>query len=179
MAESLKQIGCQYCIIGHSEVQTEYHESIDTIAKEATTLLDHGIIPIICVGETAQDYEIDRGVQAIEEQLCPVFSAISKKERNGYQLAVAYEPLWTISSGSIPTPEYLKQQITLIQQLAAQIVPQYTCSILYGGSVDEVTIGAFNHFAESRWRLNWKSKYGFSNASKNSIIIINVIKVTN
>jgi len=148
LAESLKQIGCAYSIIGHSEVKTEHHETIPTIAQKAIELLNHGITPIICTGETAKDYEIDRGAQVIEEQLTPIFNAISKKERNGYQFAVAYEPLWAINGGNIPTPEYLKRQISLIRQLAAQITPQYTSTVLYGGGVDEVTIGAFNNFPD-------------------------------
>ena len=134
LAESLKQIGCNYGIVGHPEVRAEHHETNDTIAKKAIMLLTHGIIPIICIGETAKDYEIERGIQAIEEQLEPLFNTIAQKERNGYHLAIAYEPLWAIGSAGMPKSEYVRQQVALIRQLAAEIIPQYTCTILYGGA---------------------------------------------
>lgn len=166
LAESLKQIGCAYSIIGHSEVKAEHHETIATIAQKAIELLNHGITPIICTGETTKDYETDRGTQALEEQLTPIFNAISKKERNGYQFSIAYEPLWAIGSGNIPAPAYLKQQIMVIRQLAAQIAPQYNCMVLYGGGVDEVTIGTFNKFPDLDGVLIGKASTDFQTLQK-------------
>jgi triosephosphate isomerase len=165
LAKSLHEAGCTSIIVGHSEVKAATGESLEVTTQKAIAALDYGMIPIICVGETAKDYEIDRGIQAIEEQLTYIFNTIAKKERNGYQLAIAYEPLWSIGS-SMPTHEYLKQQIMLIRQLAAQIIPHYACTILYGGGIDEVTIGAVNNFPDLDGIVIGKASTDFATLQK-------------
>ena len=142
LATSLKEIGCTYCIIGHSEVLKEYKETHETIAKKAELLLELGIIPIICVGESAQEYEQELGVQIIEQQLAPILKTI-KSQATRKSIGVAYEPLWVIGTDSIPPAAYLISQLETIKRLCSNYIPDTKALLLYGGNVNEWTIKPF------------------------------------
>lgn len=145
LSTSLKEIGCTYCIIGHSEVRQEYHETPAQIAAKACLLLDNGITPIICIGETAHDYDLNRGAQAIEQQLTPILTAIKKENHALKTIAIGYEPLWAIGTSIVPKSSYLAQQLEAIKRLCNQHLPDYQALLLYGGSIDETNALTFKN----------------------------------
>ena len=139
LASSLKEIGCSYCIIGHAEIRKEFQQALGTIAQKAQLLLEQGITPIICIGESAQEFDIGIGVQAIEQQLGPVLQTL-KHLAAQKTIAIAYEPTWVIGSGAVPPAAYLASQLETIKRLCSQHIPDAKTLLLYGGGVDEFTI---------------------------------------
>lgn len=145
LAASLKEIGCSYCIIGHSEVRKECQETTATIGAKAIQLLNHGIIPIICVGESAKEYDINIGIQAIEQQLEPILISIKTQKPSLKGIAIGYEPVWAIGDGSTPSTEYLTKQLELIKRLCTQHLPEYQALLFYGGGVNDINILKFKN----------------------------------
>ncbi len=142
LAASLAQIGCAYTIIGHSETKNECPENNDAIATKALLLLMNSITPIICIGETEQDYEQQRGIAVLEDQLISPLTAIAKNQL-GNRIIIGYEPLWAIGNNQIPPQEYLITCLETIKRLCASYAPHYSSLVLYGGSVDETNIRFF------------------------------------
>lgn len=134
-AESLAQLGCRFCIIGHSERRQFYGETSQEIAHKIEQLAAVGITPLLCVGETREQYDRHETLQVVTQQMKDAL----KKCPHGLQhtaLCVAYEPVWAIGTGAVASVSHIEgviKQLTLvIQELAlpCQVL------ILYGGSVD-------------------------------------------
>jgi triosephosphate isomerase len=145
LATSLKEIGCTYCIIGHSEVRKEYQETTPTIAQKALRLLEQSIIPIICIGESAKEYDLNLGTQVVEQQLEPLLTTIKSHKSLFKTIAIGYEPIWAIGNGGTPSAEYLSTQLEVIKRLLNQHIPEYKTLILYGGSVNETNALKFKN----------------------------------
>jgi triosephosphate isomerase (TIM) len=138
----LKQLECQYVIIGHSERRTLHGESDEQVAAKVTAALRHNLVPVICVGETAEDLE-QHGQSAVPvSQLRAALAGIGEAA----DIVVAYEPVWAIGSGQAATPEQAEQVAaqlrTVIHETLGQDVADKT-RILYGGSVKASNIAAF------------------------------------
>lgn len=129
-ASMLKDLGCRYVIIGHSERRRIYGETDAQIAKKGIAALKAGLTPILCVGETLSEREKDLTLSVIQEQL-EVISIFKDNCSNfaGTDLVIAYEPVWAIGTGKTATPEQAQNVHAAIR---AQL-PQ--TRILYGGSV--------------------------------------------
>ena len=134
-ASMLNDFSCFYAIVGHSERRIYHAESDEVVAKKAQRLLEAGITPIICVGETLEDRKAGQTEQVVGRQLNAVLTALDKKHLSG--IVVAYEPVWAIGTGMTATPEmaqqvhaFLRSQLEQIDKELAQRVP-----ILYGGSM--------------------------------------------
>jgi triosephosphate isomerase (TIM) len=123
-ATMLKDLGCSYCIVGHSERRSLFGETSDNIAKKSETLLNAGIIPIICVGETLKQRESGQAVKSVSQQ------TQDSMPKNSAKCLIAYEPIWAIGSGKIPTAA----EIIEIHAAIKNIYPD--CPVLYGGSVN-------------------------------------------
>ena len=121
---SLKELGCSYTLLGHSERRTSYCESNERIAQKAHLLHAEGIIPILCIGETAEDRISGRSQSKLEAQLAH-FQGMN-------DFVIAYEPVWAIGTGQLPTKEELGAIVTWLR-LATD------ARVLYGGSIDEHT----------------------------------------
>lgn len=134
-ASTLAQINCSYCIIGHSECRTELHETNNAIAKKLARLLDVGVCPIICIGETQQEYASGATLEVLRAQLEPIFATMAQYKPL-VPVCIAYEPVWAIGSGLVPTHEQLSTIFAWITQQCAALVPSVTCHLLYGGSVN-------------------------------------------
>lgn len=141
LAASLKEIGCTYCFIGHSEIRREYKETDKTIAAKTLLLLEQEITPIICIGESKEDYDQNLSIQVIEQQLTPILTILPAKK--SATIAIGYEPLWAIGSTTLPSTEFLKKQLFTIKRLANQIIPSYKTILLYGGGANETNIRTF------------------------------------
>lgn len=145
LIESLKELGCNYCIIGHPEVQAVCPESFTDLSKKAVALLQHGITPLVCIGETSQDYELGRSADSIRIKLEQFCDSLPPKTENNGTICIAYEPLWAINSATTPPPSYIEQQLKIAKETCAHQAPDYTFIYLYGGGVDETNVREFKN----------------------------------
>lgn len=132
-ASMLKDIGARWCIIGHSERRTLYGETDADIAQKAAQLAAEGILPMLCVGETAEERDAGRTLEVVISQLDAVLSVIGAEKLG----AIAYEPVWAIGTGKVPTPEEAQAVHVALRAHVAKYAAAYapTLPILYGGSV--------------------------------------------
>ena len=137
----LKECGVNWCIVGHSERRTLFKESDDFIRSKTETLLNHGIRPILCVGESLEQRESDSFEEVVLAQLRKGLSGLSIEKQG--QCVVAYEPIWAIGTGKTATSEQANSMHTLIRKeiesLAGPEVAE-NFQILYGGSVNAKNI---------------------------------------
>ncbi len=121
-ASMLKNMGCKYVICGHSERRIFHSETSVLVSQKATKVINSGMIPIICVGEKSQE-----NIEAEIKSQCLESFPIDHK------FYVAYEPVWSIGTNSIPDVFQISKAISLIRQ--------YTSSpIIYGGSINKTNI---------------------------------------
>jgi triosephosphate isomerase len=131
----LRDVGCSYAIVGHSERRTLYGETSEQVAEKMAAALAEGLIPILCVGETLEQRESGSTEQVVGEQLAAAI------ERNGIAAVgssvVAYEPVWAIGTGKTATPEQAQDVHRYIRSVLAQHDASVAekVQILYGGSV--------------------------------------------
>jgi len=133
----LKDIGCNYVILGHSERRQYFGETNKTVNKKAKIAFSIGLIPIVCVGETLQQREKGETLTVIEEQVKTGLSGLTKEESKG--LVVAYEPVWAIGTGKTATPEEAEEVQRFIRKLLGQMFGKENAQairILYGGSIN-------------------------------------------
>ena len=132
----LKTLGCQFCLSGHSERRQIFGESDQAVAKKANTLLEFGITPVVCVGETLEERELNRYEEVIKKQVLAVFSELDTDFWG--RLVFAYEPVWAIGTGKTATPEQANNIHKFIRNIITEKAGEITSnatSILYGGSV--------------------------------------------
>jgi triosephosphate isomerase len=139
-AKSLQEIGCNYCIIGHSEQRTYCHITNETVAAQAEQLIAHKIKPIICIGESEEDYKNKTSQEILQKQLKPIVMMLKKSPVKKIPITIAYEPTWAIGNNIIPPLTYLSDIFTWLQQHVSALAPKQSISLLYGGSVDESSI---------------------------------------
>ena len=133
-AAMLKDLGCRYVIVGHSE-RRQYHLETDVLVAEKTQqALAAGITPIVCVGETLAEREAGQTENVVKRQLAAVIHA------NGHcisEIVVAYEPVWAIGTGKTATPEEAQAVHAVLRaQLKAATGQAERVKILYGGSMN-------------------------------------------
>ncbi len=140
-ASMLKECGCQYAIVGHSERRALYQETDELVARRFAMALSSGITPILCIGESLDERESGDTEVVVSRQLDAVIdsqgiSAIA-------QCVIAYEPVWAIGTGKVATPEqaqavhqYLRDKLASLDVLVAEQV-----QILYGGSMNASNAG--------------------------------------
>lgn len=130
----LKNLGCTYVIVGHSERRQYCGETDDAVARQAMAALDCGLVPIICVGESADEESSGLTLAVIDRQLAPVLLALAGVADEGASVVVAYEPVWAIGTGKTPTPDGVQAVHAHIRK-ALQQAGLVKSRILYGGSV--------------------------------------------
>lgn len=145
LIESLKELDCSHCIIGHPEVQKVCPESFQDLSKKAVALLSKGITPLVCIGETAQDYELDRGADTIRISLEKFCDSLPNETMEHTIIGIAYEPLWAINSDNTPPIAYIKDQLHLAKEVCSRMAPNYTFLFLYGGGIDETSVREFKN----------------------------------
>ena len=141
-AAFLKTLDTPYVIIGHSERRTLHNETDEQIAGKVAASVKHGVVPVICVGETAADLET-HGPSAVP--VAQLRTALAQAQ-GATDIVVAYEPVWAIGSGQAATPEQAEQvaaalRLVLVEILGADVAD--ATRILYGGSVKSSNIAGF------------------------------------
>ena len=139
-AAMLKDLGCRYVIVGHSE-RRQYHGETDAlVADKARAALASGVTPIVCVGETLTEREAGRTEEVVKRQLAAVIHS------NGHcisEIVVAYEPVWAIGTGKTASPEEAQAVHAVLRaQLQAATDQASRVKILYGGSMNAANAAA-------------------------------------
>ena len=135
----LAACGATYCLVGHSERRNLYFENDVQVAAKAALLATLHITPVVCIGETLVDREAGNTLAILERQLTPVLSALNGLEEH-VPVLIAYEPVWAIGSGLVPTPDNLSTIFSALSEFMAKKVPTMTYKLLYGGSVSSKTV---------------------------------------
>ena len=134
---------CQYVIIGHSERRQHFQESDDFLRGKVEAVLRAGLRPILCVGETLEQYEGGQTDAVVQQQLQGCLAGLPSGD-NG--LVVAYEPVWAIGTGRAATATGANATIAFIRRLLEELlggIVAETTPILYGGSVSAANSADF------------------------------------
>ena len=128
---------CQYVIIGHSERRQYFGETDETVNKKVKSALSHGLIPIVCIGETKDENRAGKTTEIITKQLRNGFNDLSPNDME--KVIIAYEPIWAIGTGITATPEDANSvHSDVIRPIIQEMFGDKAANavrILYGGSV--------------------------------------------
>ena len=128
----LKDIGCGYVLVGHSERRTVFAESNNEISEKFNTAQAQGLTPVLCVGESLQQRQQGQTVKVVTEQIAAVINRVGIE--NLCRGVIAYEPVWAIGTGEVATPE---QAQSVHAEIRSQLGLQGAdTQLLYGGSVN-------------------------------------------
>lgn len=134
--EMLKEVGCSYVLLGHSERRTHFNENDEDINKKIRTAVENNFIPIICIGENLEQREGERTEAILEEQIRNCLNGLTKEKV--LRVVIAYEPIWAIGTGRSATTEQASSSHNSIRKLLANMYDRDVAQkmrILYGGSV--------------------------------------------
>jgi triosephosphate isomerase len=134
--EMLKDTGCTYVIIGHSERRQYFGENDEIVRQKIEAALRTGLKPIVCLGETLREREGDNTLPVIERQLRDGLANFSREVVRG--LTIAYEPVWAIGTGKTATPEQAQEVHAELRRLLHELAGEAggeAVRLLYGGSV--------------------------------------------
>jgi triosephosphate isomerase len=132
----LKDAGCEYVVIGHSERRQYFGETDETVNKKIKAALAQDLIPIMCIGESLDEREKGKTIERVEDQINAGLEGLGKDEIS--RLIIAYEPIWAIGTGLTATPSQAEEVHIFIREKLAEKYGNDTAScaiILYGGSV--------------------------------------------
>ena len=132
----LKDAGCKYVIVGHSERRQLIAESNQLVNLKTKKVLDTGLLPILCIGETLQERESGEMLEVLTTQLTEGLADLTAEQMS--QVIIAYEPVWAIGTGVTASDEQAQEAHSFIRGVIQGISnPEIAagCRILYGGSV--------------------------------------------
>ena len=135
-ADMLKDIGCTYCLCGHSERRHVIGETDELVNKKVAAAINGGLLPILCVGELLAEREASQTNQVVSRQLEKGLAGLSAEKVSA--VTVAYEPVWAIGTGLTATPEQAQEVHAFIRNLLGQMYDSPLAEeirIQYGGSV--------------------------------------------
>lgn len=134
-APMLREFGATLAIVGHSERRALYKETNELVAARYAKAIEHGILPLLCVGETLEEREQGRTFAVIDEQLKAVLELCGVESLA--KAVIAYEPVWAIGTGRTATTEQAQEVHAYIRGQIAALSPEVAAGlrILYGGSV--------------------------------------------
>jgi triosephosphate isomerase len=132
----LSELGCRYVILGHSERRREMGETDELINRKVRSVLSHGLTPILCVGETAEERRQGLTFTTVEGQLRAGLAEVPADAIG--QVVLAYEPVWAIGTGANATPAQAGEVHGYLRGLLSELASKDTANairIVYGGSV--------------------------------------------
>lgn len=139
----LKEIGCAYCIVGHSERRELFGETNEDVNRKAKALVADGIAPIVCVGESLAVRDAGTTDEYVCAQVRAAFAGMDAADAEG--AVVAYEPIWAIGTGRTATPEQAEAVCAAIRQTLVELFGEEAAEamrVLYGGSMNPGNVEA-------------------------------------
>jgi triosephosphate isomerase len=132
-ASMIKDLGCTFCIIGHSERRMLFHETNQQIGQKLIQANNNSVTPILCIGESEAENHCNITFNVLETQIIEALNHASDLN----SLIIAYEPIWAIGSGKTPNPEEINSVHEMIKDVVQSRFPKIGLeSVLYGGSVN-------------------------------------------
>ena len=131
-ADMIIEKGCSFTILGHSERREFYNETNSIISQKLQISLKKDIMPIVCIGESIEDFNEGKTFNILETQLKEIFTSISTKNI----VVIAYEPVWAIGSGKTPSAEEVNNIHQHIKDIVQSNADIETINVIYGGSVN-------------------------------------------
>ena len=139
----LKEIGCMYCIVGHSERRTMFGETNEDVNRKVHALIEGDVRPIVCVGESLAVRDEGATEEFVVAEVRAALAGLSEKE--AAQCTIAYEPIWAIGTGRTATPEQAQEVCAAIRATVADLFGDAVAEgmrILYGGSMNPGNVKA-------------------------------------
>jgi triosephosphate isomerase (TIM) len=133
----LRDVGCTYVILGHSERRHIFDETDERLSRKSRAAFDHGLTPMVCVGETLAERESSRTLEVVERQIDAALRLLKPDEVA--RMVISYEPVWAIGTGKVATPEQAQEVQAYLRKRVALShgdEPARAVRILYGGSVN-------------------------------------------
>ncbi|SCI18974.1 MULTISPECIES: triose-phosphate isomerase [unclassified Romboutsia] len=136
----LKEIGVDYVVIGHSERREYFNETDETVNKKVLKALEHGILPILCCGETLEQREAGETKAVCKVQVEKALENVAKEDLS--KVVIAYEPIWAIGTGKTATAEDANDVISYIREVVKGLYGDLAneVRIQYGGSVKPANV---------------------------------------
>lgn len=131
--DMLKCINVEYVIIGHSERRQYFNETDETVNLKVKSALEHGLKPIVCVGESLEQKEAGNTEEIITSQVAKALEGLTLDDLSN--TIIAYEPIWAIGTGKTATAEDANNSIKAIRNKIKELFNTDDVTILYGGSV--------------------------------------------
>jgi len=145
----LRDIGCRYVLVGHSERRQYFGESEGEVSRKISAALREGLVPILCIGETLGERDYGKTFEVIERQFCGGTEGAALE--SGSEIVLAYEPIWAIGTGKTATPEEAQEVHHFIRGLTGSVFGAEVSEairVLYGGSVNPENIAALMEMAD-------------------------------
>ena len=143
--KALKELGVEYCLVGHSERREFLGETDAMVNKKVLSLLTHGIVPVVCVGETKDERHAGKRDAVVIAQVRAALKDVSLV--GNHRLLVAYEPRWVIGSGQAVSPEDAAEMhhliISALEDMLGTETAARQCAVIYGGSADSRNLAGF------------------------------------
>ena len=132
-AYMIKDLGCAFSIIGHSERRMLFHETNQMICQKLIQANNNSVIPILCIGESVEENKNNITFNVLKKQIIGALKDVNELS----SLIIAYEPIWAIGSGKTPNPEEINSVHEMIKDVVQSRFPKIGLeSVLYGGSVN-------------------------------------------
>ena len=133
-APMILDIGASLVELGHSERRTHFGETDETVALKTKAAVAHGLLALVCVGDTRAEYEAGQTSEVLARQVRAALSGIDRAHRD--KIVIAYEPVWSIGEGGVPAdPEFADTQHQRIKQESLSVFVS-PVDVVYGGSVN-------------------------------------------
>ena len=132
----LKDLGCEYVILGHSERRQYFQETNEIVNKKLRSALKNGLTPIVCVGEKLEEHKANKTFDVVKDHVENSLKYLTSEELQ--KVVIAYEPVWAIGTGLTATPQQAQEVHSYIRKLLTEISDNQTANtitIQYGGSV--------------------------------------------
>ena len=142
-ADMLTEMGVKYVIVGHSERRQYFGETDETVNLKMLQVLNNGMTPIVCVGESLEEYEAGKTHDVVKTQVVAAFKDVTAEAAE--RVVIAYEPIWAIGTGKTATNEIAEDVCGYIRGVVAELYGQDVAEkvrIQYGGSVKPATLKA-------------------------------------
>lgn len=131
-ADMVIEKGCSFSILGHSERREFHNETNSIVSEKLRVCLEKDIMPVVCIGESLEDYNAGKTLDILEMQLKEIFTSIATKKT----VVIAYEPVWAIGSGKTPSTDEVNNIHQHIKDIVQSIANIEAINVIYGGSVN-------------------------------------------